>query len=80
MDFYEVLDQMIDLQQQRGKLTYRVLKLQFKQDDETLEALKEELLYAQPQVVDDAGRGLVWTGESEASPEPRSTTTHPPPA
>ena len=59
MDFYEVLDQAVKLLQQRGRLTYRALKVQFKLDDETLEALKDELLFSHP-VVDEAGRGLVW--------------------
>ena len=49
MDLYEVADQIMRLLQQRGRLTYRVLKLQFELDDETLEALKEEILYSQPQ-------------------------------
>jgi hypothetical protein len=54
-------------------MTYRTLKLQFKLDDEMLEALKDELLYSQPQVVDDEAKGLIWTGESETKPEPVST-------
>ena len=29
-----------------------------------------ELLYAHPEVVDDAGRGLLWTGAPEAAPPP----------
>ncbi|CAB1072083.1 Proteins incorrectly called adenylate cyclase [Olavius algarvensis Delta 1 endosymbiont] len=68
MDFYKVVDQVVKLLQQRGRLTYRALRLQFKLDDETLEALKEELIYSQPQVVDDAGKGLIWTGDP-AAPE-----------
>ena len=30
MDFYAVLDQVMDLLRQRGRVTYRALKLQFK--------------------------------------------------
>ena len=41
MDFYDVLDQVLDLLRQRGRVAYRVLKLQFKLDDEALEALKD---------------------------------------
>jgi hypothetical protein len=55
MDFYEVLDQVRDLLRSRGRVTYRALRLQFKLDDESLEPLKEALLYSQPQVVDDEG-------------------------
>ena len=47
MDFYAVLDQVIALLQQRGRVSYRALKLQFHLDDDTLEALKDELIYAQ---------------------------------
>jgi hypothetical protein len=57
MDFYEVVDQDVKLLQQRSRLTYRSLKVQFKLDDETLEALKDELLFSHP-VVDQDGRGL----------------------
>jgi class 3 adenylate cyclase/tetratricopeptide (TPR) repeat protein len=70
MDFYAVLDQAVDLLRQRGRVTYRALKMQFKLDDDQLEALKDELLYAHPQVVDDTGRGLLWTGAPEAVPPP----------
>jgi predicted ATPase/class 3 adenylate cyclase len=73
MDFYEVVDQVIELLRSRGRVTYRALKLQFKLDDETLEALKEEILYSQPQVVDDEGKGLIWTDEAETKPAPTST-------
>jgi class 3 adenylate cyclase len=67
MDFYEVVDQVVKLLQQRGRLTYRSLKVQFKLDDETCEALKDELLFSYP-VVDQDGRGVVWTGAAEAQP------------
>jgi hypothetical protein len=33
MDFYEVLDQVIDLLKQRGRTSYRALKVQFHLDD-----------------------------------------------
>src|SRR5215471_16424151 len=64
MDFVAVVDQAITLLRQRGRVTYRTLQLQFTLDDEQLAALKDELLYSQPQVIDDAGRGLVWTGDA----------------
>src|SRR5215470_12437981 len=65
MDFDALLDQALAMLQRRGRLTYRTLKLQFQLDDEHFGALKEELLYAYPQVKDDEGRGLVWA-EPEA--------------
>jgi hypothetical protein len=39
MDVYEVVDQVVHPLRQRGWLTYRSLKLQFKLDDDTLEAV-----------------------------------------
>jgi hypothetical protein len=66
MAFYEVLEQVLALLQRHGRVTYRALKLQFKLDDETLEALKGELLFTHP-VVDEDGRGLVWTGKADLS-------------
>ena len=69
MDFYDVLDQVLDLLRQRGRVAYRVLKLQFKLDDEALEALKDELIYSQQLAVDAEGKVLVWAGDSSpASP------------
>src|SRR5215831_9007953 len=74
MTFEEILDQAIAMLQRRGRVTYQTLKLQFQLDEEHLEALKDVILFAYPQVVDAAGRGLVWSGESGAilSPDPAS--------
>src|SRR6266446_146307 len=70
MDFYTILDQVIDLLRQRQRVTYRALQRQFQLDENTLNDLKDELLYAHPQVRDDAGRGLVWTGDTGTAPPP----------
>src|SRR5262245_15896689 len=64
VDFVAVVDQVIVLLRQRGRMTYRTLQRQFQLDDDALHDLKDELLYAHPEVRDDAGRGLVWTGEA----------------
>src|SRR5712671_2857490 len=69
MDFVAVVDQVIALLRQRGRVTYRTLQLQFQLDDAALATLKDELLYSQPHVVDDAGRGLVWTGATGTTPD-----------
>jgi hypothetical protein len=47
--------------------SHRSLKLQFKLDDETLEAVKDELLFAHP-AADAEGRGIVGTGDAEHEP------------
>src|SRR5262252_5060942 len=69
MTFEEILDHALAMLQRRGRVTYSTLKLQFQLDDAQLAALKDELLYSQPQVVDDAGRGLVWTGDMDTPPD-----------
>jgi class 3 adenylate cyclase/predicted ATPase len=61
-DFFTVLDQVLARLHSHGRVTYNALKLQFRLDDVHLAVLKEELLYTHPEVVDDAGRGLIWTG------------------
>jgi hypothetical protein len=61
MDFVAIVDQVITLLRQRGRMTYRTLQRQFQLDDDALHDLTEELLYAHPEVRDDAGRGFVLT-------------------
>ena len=69
MDFYTVFDQVLDLLRQRGRVSYRALKLQFHLDDEHLEAIKEEIIEVQQLAVDQDGRMLVWTGAAPATSE-----------
>jgi TOMM system kinase/cyclase fusion protein len=68
MDYDAVLAQVLDLLQQEKRLSYRVLKLRFQLDDETLEALKEDLVYAKQLAIDEDGRVLVWTGGTSSAP------------
>jgi hypothetical protein len=70
MTFEEILDHAIAMLQRRGRLTYSTLKRQFQLDAASLDDLKEQLLYAHPQVVDDAGRGLVWTRDDSILTSP----------
>ena len=63
MTFDEVLDQVRELLQQRGRVTYRALKRRFDLDDEYLEDLKGELIDAERVAVDEDGKVLVWIGE-----------------
>jgi class 3 adenylate cyclase len=81
MDFYAILDQVVALLQRRGRVTYNALRLQFHLDDEQLAVLKDELFYAHPQVVEDAGRGLRWTSDIAAAQTPVPSAPHhtPPP-
>jgi class 3 adenylate cyclase len=62
VDFVAVMDQVIALLRQRGRMTYRTLQRQFQLDEVALEDLKEELIYGQRLAMDEDGRVLVWTG------------------
>src|SRR6476660_3205193 len=66
MDFYAVLDQVLALLRQRGRVSYRALKRQFDLNDAYLDDLKVEILEVQQCAVDQEGTMLVWTGK-EAS-------------
>jgi hypothetical protein len=68
MDFYELLDDVLTLLHQRGRVTYRALKRQFHLDDDALDDLKEELIKAQRVAVDEGGDVLVWVGDPGGTP------------
>jgi class 3 adenylate cyclase/tetratricopeptide (TPR) repeat protein len=83
MDFFAVVDQVIELLQSRGRVSYRALKRQFVLDDAYLDDLKAEIIEVQQLAVDQEGTMLVWTGESGTSSplappvrEPRAYTPH----
>jgi class 3 adenylate cyclase/tetratricopeptide (TPR) repeat protein len=76
MTFDEILAQVLALLQRQGRVSYRALKRRFDLDDDYIEDLKAEMLFAYP-VVDEEGRGFVWIGE--AARQPVSTSTQPAP-
>jgi hypothetical protein len=59
VDFVAVVDQVIVLLRQRGRVAYRTLQRQFQLDDEAIEDLKIELIDSQRLAVDEEGRVLV---------------------
>ena len=61
MTFDEVLDQVRVLLQQRGRVTYRSLKLRYQLDDEMLAGVTDELIKAERVAADEDGAVLVWT-------------------
>src|SRR5262245_8246573 len=72
MTFDEVLDQVRELLQRHGQVTYRALKRRFALDDEYLEDLKGELIKAEGVAADKDGEVLVWTGgTAKEEPEKR---------
>jgi class 3 adenylate cyclase/tetratricopeptide (TPR) repeat protein len=72
MAFDDILAQVLELLQRDGRVSYRALKVRFQLDDDLLEAVKDELIYAKHLAVDEENRVLVWTGEqaSAATPSP----------
>jgi hypothetical protein len=70
MDFDVLFGQVRELLQRQGRVSYRALKVRFNLDDAYLDALKDELIYAQHAALDEEDRVLVWTGEGGTTPEP----------
>jgi class 3 adenylate cyclase/predicted ATPase len=66
MTFDEVLDQVRELVRQRGRVTYRSLKLRYQLDDELLAGITDELIKAERVAADENGEVLVWVGEHGA--------------
>src|SRR5499427_2890486 len=76
MPFDEILAQIIDLLKRQGRVSYSALKRRFDLDDDYLNDLKDELLFAHP-VVDEDNRGLVWTGGTISGQEFAAPSTQP---
>jgi hypothetical protein len=67
MTFDEVLEQVRELLQSKGRVAYRALKRRFELDDEYLEDLKAELIDAEHVAHDEDGKVLVWIGTAPVS-------------
>ena len=61
MDFYAVLDQVLDLLRVRGRISYPAIREQFGLTDEQLDAVRAEVLFAHASSVAGDERGLTWT-------------------
>ena len=70
MDFDTVLAHVRQLLQRQGRVSYRALRLRFQLDDESLAALKDELIYAERVARDEEDRVLAWVGEADTTAEP----------
>ncbi len=86
MTFDEVLDQVRELLRQRGRVTYRSLKLRYQLDDELLAGVTDELIKAERVAAEEDGNVLVWMGASPvssstfqvpSSTQPPATSTQP---
>jgi class 3 adenylate cyclase len=80
MTFDDILAQIIDLLKRQGRVSYSALKRRFDLNDDYLNDLKDELLFAHP-VVDEDNRGLVWTGGTASgqavAPQPAQPAPQP---
>ena len=70
MTFDEMLAQVLALLQREKRVSYRALKLRFDINDDYIEGLKDELIYAKKLAVDEDNRVLVWVGEQAATAAP----------
>src|SRR5881227_1432589 len=70
MTFDEVLAQLLELLEREKRVSYRALKVRFQLDDNLLEAVKDELIYAKKLALDEESRVLVWIGEQAAAAAP----------
>ena len=77
MRFYEIVDQVIALLRSRGRLSYRALTVEFDLNDDSLAALKEELIDIQELAIDKDGKMLVWKGGEATLPAPSSPPAQP---
>jgi class 3 adenylate cyclase len=76
--FNEVLSQTIAMLHQHGRVSYRALKRQFAIPDDYLADLTDAILFAYPQVREEEGRGLVWTGDTPLAPRGTAGAAHAP--
>ena len=79
MTFEELLNQAVVMLQRQGRVAYRAFKRQFDLNDAAFDDLKEALLYAHPEVLDDEGRGLIWFREGAVLPAPAFPSALPAP-
>src|SRR5262245_34412601 len=77
MTFDDILAQVLELLQHEKRVSYRALKRRFDLDDDYLEDVKDELIYAKKLAVDEDNRVLVWVGEQDSvsAPTPASGTS-----
>ena len=78
MTFEESLDQVVAMLQRRGRVAYRTLKMQFDLSDDGIEAVKDELIYAQQVARDEDNRVLVWVGDRDSTIEPTPASAQAP--
>src|SRR5262245_31084683 len=69
MTFEEILEHALVTLRRRRRVSYRALKVQLDLSDDVLEAVKDELVYAQRVDRDEDGRVLDWSGATAPPPK-----------
>jgi class 3 adenylate cyclase/tetratricopeptide (TPR) repeat protein len=77
MNFDELLAEVLELLQREQRVSYRAMKRRFNLDDDYLEDIKDELIYAKKLAMDEDNRVLVWGGGTST---PTGRTPAPSPA
>lgn len=78
MTFEDVLEQVLELLQQEKRVSYRGIQRRVSLDEAYLADLKEELLFALPEIADVDRRGLVWNDEAARVAAPVSAPAQSP--
>src|SRR5262245_51765891 len=79
MTVEELIAEVVAMLQREGRVSYRMLKRRFSLDDDYLEDLKEEIIYAKRLAIDEDGRVLVWAGSLASSVQSLESKTATPP-
>jgi TOMM system kinase/cyclase fusion protein len=77
MDYEAIMAKVLALLQQEKRVAYRVLKRRLQLDDDLLEDLKDDLIYAKRLAVDEEGKVLVWAGIDGLVTVPMPSPTQP---
>jgi class 3 adenylate cyclase/predicted ATPase len=75
MTFDEALDQVREMLQRRGRVTYRSLKLRYQLDDDLLAGITNELIKAERVAAEEDGDVLVWIGAAPVASSPLSVAS-----
>jgi class 3 adenylate cyclase len=73
VDFVALVDQVIALLRQRGRMTYRTLQRQFQLDADALTDLLGELRYAHRDAIREDEQGIMWTDDARPTPPAAAT-------
>src|SRR5919109_2847638 len=77
VDFVALVDQVLALLRQRGRVTYRTLQRQFQLDADALADLLGELRYTHQEALREDEQGLMWTDDARPTPPAPARPTAP---